>query len=139
VGDTRSIDLDNNHSVYLIDQGNGLYTGWYFLIDGNIPLYTFTNTNLESIIRLGYEEKVLSDFSVGSQYNQEKVKELEHQTEVASVSSAPSGVTIDSDVVADHSDRMALTPEKCVSIYDHPEHPDQYIVVMRKSETEDKK
>ncbi len=77
VGDYRHYDIDDRLSLFVICQGDDLYTGWFYWVKGNIPAETFTNATLESITAIGYERGLLQDVTIGSMYNDVVVTEME--------------------------------------------------------------
>lgn len=69
-GESRHIEIDDRINIFVLCVGPGQFTGWYYYLNGNMPIITFTNSTVSGIVELGYEEGIISSITAGSTYNE---------------------------------------------------------------------
>lgn len=75
--DSKHIEIDDRINLFILKVGEDLYTGWFYYINGNMPIETFTNSSLNSLVELGYLSGIISTQTAGSTYNSDIINVID--------------------------------------------------------------
>lgn len=137
VGDSKHIEVNDNHSLFVIKVGSDQFTGWYYWDMGNIVAETFTNASLTRIVELGYETGVLKTSTPGEIYNDYMANELQKEVAVVSQTVDDVGIEKPTETQSDRSDRPTLgvnTIIKPRAVWIDEINGDEIKITIKKSE-----
>lgn len=120
--DTKTIEIDDRFSLFVICSDNNRYTGWFLYLQGAMPVCSFVNATLYDIVTQGYEEHIFDLMTEAQLYNEAMSEEI--KSEVAEVMqkqddvylSQPTPPPMDVEVAHEGEPHSQDIPEKVESI-----------------------